>query len=216
MPTSALGIDANSDPTLLAGMTHRDADVYPYMLCKGILLEKRQGASAVSGSVGPKAGAAEITYITGSGYGNATTFQGQNSAAVFAVGVYAPREADGKIIHLMSCDTAQSLGPDFVVNGCRAFFGYDDYFVYAPSDADIFFDCDSEIDRAFADGLTADAVYTRVKALVDDRVKKLNDLGAVNEAGTLQDLFDSLRCPSSPNRPGLPVINFGTATAKLT
>ena len=44
-------------------------------------------------------------------------------------------------------------------------FGYDEDFVFVPADQDVFFECDSEIDRAFADGLSAAEVYDRVKAL---------------------------------------------------
>jgi hypothetical protein len=209
--TRALGIDANSDPTLLAAMTYREDNVYPYMLSKGIMLEKRQGPSAVKGSVAPKSETPEITFITGEGHGNDDTFMGQHNATIFQAGHLAVLQAQGKIVHLLACDTARTLGPDFVANGCRAFFGYDDLFTYAPEDQDIFFECDSEIDRALADGLTAAEAFQHVQDCVAQRVADLNALGAVNEAAMLQDSFNGLRCPSSPGSG-----NFGDPTAKLS
>ena len=73
-------------------------------------------------------------------------------------------------MHFSSCETAANLGPDFVKNGCLAFFGYDEDFVFTMADRDIFFECDSEIDLAFADGLTAAEVYDRVGKLFAKRV----------------------------------------------
>jgi hypothetical protein len=100
---------------------------------------------------------------------------------VYSVGNYSPEEVQGKIVHLLSCETAGKLGPDLVSHGCRAFFVTTKIFRFNSFQmdiADIFFQCDSEIDRAFADGLTAADVYSRVVALFDKNIAALRAQGS--------------------------------------
>ena len=59
-----------------------------------------------------------------------------------------------------------------VKHGCLAFFGYDVQFTFPTKTADVFFECDSEIDRAFAEGITAEEVYQRVQDLYERRIKE--------------------------------------------
>ena len=148
----------------------------------------------------------------GVGHGSPTTFTGHFYDVVFEVGNYSAAEASGKIVHFLSCETAADLGPDFVRNGCLAFFGYDEDFVFTVADQDAFFECDSEIDRAFADGLTAAEVYDRVEKLFAKRVANFRAQGKYTEAATLESDLDCLRCPSSP--PGGTA--WGSEQAKLT
>ena len=54
-------------------------------------------------------------------------------------------------------------------NGGVAFFGYSEDFIWPTALPDYYFECDSKIDRAFADGLTAAKVYECVAALVKKR-----------------------------------------------
>jgi hypothetical protein len=83
---------------------------------------------------GPKARQAGVVYLTGVGHGSYTTFTGHFYDAVFEVGNYSAAEPSGKIVHFLSCETAAHLGPDFVKNGCLAYFGYDEDFVFTVAD----------------------------------------------------------------------------------
>ena len=103
------------------------------------------------------------------------------------------------------------LGPDFVTNGCRAYFGYSDEFTYPPILAEVFFECDSEIDRGFADGLTAAAVFKKVIARFQKhvaRLKSTGDGGDLFNASVLEVDLRLLRAPSTGNE-------YGDTNAKL-
>lgn len=66
--------------------------------------------------------------IIGMGHGEEDTFTGQNEIILLKVGQYNPKEVEGKVIKLLSCQTGVDLGPDLVENGCAAYLGYtDDY-----------------------------------------------------------------------------------------
>lgn len=124
-----------------------------------------QGKLARRIYVAPEAVRQDIVYITGIGHGSYTTYTGDHYDPIFDIGHYQLDEALNKIVHFLSCQTAAQLGPDFVNHSCLAYFGYDENFTLNMDYADVFFQCDSEIDRAFADGLTAGDVYDRVIAL---------------------------------------------------
>jgi hypothetical protein len=211
VPVSVLGIDSNHEPATLAAYQYREKHVYPYMARKGYAIDKCQGSMAKRIYVAPKAQQPGVAYLTGVGHGSYTTYTGHYYDPILQVGNYSAAETNGKIVHFLSCDTARDLGPDSVKNGCPAYFGYDEDFVFTTAEQDIFFECDSEIDRAFADGLTAAQVYDRVKALFVQRAADFRALGKQTEAATLESDLDCLRCPSSP--PGLNA--WGNPKAKL-
>ena len=191
-----LGIDVDFEPVTLAGFTYRQTNVYPYLEDKGFTVERRTGSQARRAYVVGAASQPGVRYITGIGHGSYTTFTGDQYDPVFAVGNYNPTESQGKIAHLLSCETARDLGPDFVAHGCRAYFGYDEDFSFQLDTANIFFECDSEIDRAFADGLTAGEVYARTRALFDQRISELRAQGSNYKAATLEFDRDHLRSPN--------------------
>jgi hypothetical protein len=68
---------------------------------------------------------------------------------------YDPAEVKGTIIHLLSCKTAQQLGPDLVKKGACAYFGYFENFTITWNYPDAFWKCDSAIDFALCRGLNA-------------------------------------------------------------
>ncbi len=69
-------------------------------------------------------------FILGMGHGEKALFTGQNESQIWKVGEYDPKEVQGKIIKLLSCQTALELGPDMIRNGARAFLGYTEDFVW--------------------------------------------------------------------------------------
>jgi hypothetical protein len=206
-----LGIDASFEPDTQALCDYRNRNVYPHFEKKGFVVDRCQGPLADRSHVSAKAQQSGVVYITGSGHGDASTFKGYLYNPVFHSGDYSPVEVTGKIIHLQACHTARDLGRDLGANGCLAFFGYSDEFLWPPALPDFFFECDNEIDRAFADGLTAAKVYTRVTALFQKRAADLRALGKQTEAATLESDFDVLCCPSFPPPPN----DYGNEAAKL-
>ena len=62
--------------------------------------------------------------------------------------------------------------------------------------SDAFFDCDSEIDRAFADGLNAEEVYERVIEHYNKKIRELKNGGHYREAAALELNRESLCAPS--------------------
>ncbi|MBA7686411.1 hypothetical protein ES703_94858 [subsurface metagenome] len=68
--------------------------------------------------------------IIGAGHGGVDVFTGQNEIILLEVGKYEPKEVEGKVIKLLSCQTGVELGPDVVRNGCAAFMGYTDDYIW--------------------------------------------------------------------------------------
>lgn len=147
------GIDSNSDVVTEAGYDFREQYVYPYFKEKDFKILKAQARNAIRNYVKNILKTENgIKYITGVGHGEYNVYTGQNGEVIFKVDKYDKEEINGKIVHLLSCVTAKELGTDFVKNGCKAFFGYEQSFVFNWKYREIFFQCDSEIDFAFADG----------------------------------------------------------------
>jgi len=203
-----IGIDANFEPITKAACDYRQKNVYPYLERKGFTVQHLRGAMARRSYVGPAARQANVHYITGLGHGSYDTFTGDFYDPVFSVGNYSPEESGGKIVHLLSCETARSLGPDFTQHGCRAYFGYDENFSFQPDTADLFFECDAEIDLAIADGLTAADVIQRVRRVFDEHIAELRAQGSNYKAATLEFDRDHLRSPADGNP-------WGDSSAKL-
>lgn len=68
--------------------------------------------------------------IIGTGHGEEDEYTAQNESIIWKAGEYDPREAQGKVIKLLSCQTGLVLGPDLVKNGARCFMGYDDDMIW--------------------------------------------------------------------------------------
>lgn len=68
--------------------------------------------------------------IIGMGHGDKDIFTGQDEAVILEVSKYDPKEVQGKVIKLLSCQTALILGPDLINNGAEAFLGYVDDYVW--------------------------------------------------------------------------------------
>jgi hypothetical protein len=192
----ALAVDSNYESVTAAACKFRNRHVYPALNRRGFVIEKLQGALARRYYIAPAAARPQIDYITGVGHGAYDTFTGHHGDPIFQVGAYQRAEVAGKIVHLLSCQTARELGRDFVRHGCLAFFGYDENFTFHFDFADLFFECDAEIDLAFAEGLTAKKVDARVRALFERRIAELLAAGHVYVAATLRFNLDHLRSPA--------------------
>lgn len=121
---------------------------------------------------------AGVVYITGIGHGFSDEFTGELSCSIFKVGEYSGIEVKNKIVHLLSCSTASELGKNMVEEGCKAFFGYDQPFLYVDLQKyeDIFWDCDAEIDRAFVDGCSSVQAHERAVERYNHQIQVFSEL----------------------------------------
>jgi hypothetical protein len=197
--TVVLAIDANFDPVTRAPFEYREANVYPHMEEKGFTIVRRQGVQARRAEVAPQARKPNVLYLTGVGHGFPNSYTGDSLNSIFSKANLSENECKGKIVHFLSCLTAAGLGPSFVEKGCLAYFGYSDNFTYPPVLEETFFECDSEIDRGFADGLTAHEVFQKVVARFQehiDQLKSTGDSGDLMNASILEVDLRLLRAPS--------------------
>lgn len=197
VPETVLAIDSNYEPATKAAFDYREKHVYPQLSAAGFAVSKLQGPLARRAYAANAAKVPGTVYITGVGHGSYDTYTGHWYDPVFRIGNYDAHESTGKIVHLLSCQTGRDLGPDFVRNGCLAYFGYDEDFVFDVKNTDVFFECDSEIDLAFAAGLTAAQVYDRVIALFNDHILAAENAGQLYTASLLEEDRDRLRAPAS-------------------
>lgn len=105
--------------------------------------------------------------IIGMGHGDIDAFTGQNEAVILEIGKYDPKEVEGKVIKLLSCQTGVSLGPDLVINGAASFQGYTDDFVWV---------CDADLaSTPWSDKMAATClmpVVNSINALLDGKTSK--------------------------------------------
>jgi hypothetical protein len=194
---TVVAIDSNFEPFTKAAYEYRQKHVYPYFKEKGFDVLCFQGPLARRYYAAPAARKPAVDYLTGVGHGTYDTYTGDFFDPIFSRGNYHQEEIRGKIVHFLSCQTARVLGPDFIGQGALAFFGYDENFIYHEDEADVFFECDSEIDLAFADGLTARQVYLRVMAKYNLRITAMRAAGKLYVAAMLEFDRDHLRAPTS-------------------
>jgi hypothetical protein len=197
LEVTVIAVDSNFEPFTKAAFEYRQKHVYPYLEAKGFNVVRFQGSLARRYYAAPEARKPSVDYLTGVGHGTYDAFTGDYYDPIFNIGNYSQEEVRGKIIHLLSCQTARALGPDFVRQGCLAFFGYDENFIYYQDEAEVFFECDSEIDLAFADGLNAEQVYKRVTTKYNKCITEMRAAGKLYTAAMLEFDRDHLRTPSS-------------------
>lgn len=182
MKTKILVVDLESayEPITEMGYEFRVRKyVYPYLHGKdNFSVIALFGEDATKANFAPACAIPTVDFITGLGHGNVAVFTGHEHEELWRVGNYISQEVRGKIIHLLSCLTAQKLGYDLVDKGALAYFGYKEKFAFLSQDpgptditedpiADRFFKCDSEIDRLIADGHQASEVYKGVMELYE-------------------------------------------------
>jgi hypothetical protein len=184
-----VAIDSNHDDFLDSALEYRRRDVYPY-LEKTFRIYFCQECEATDHDVRLALGRDGVRFITGTGHGFRGVFTGQWLRRIFQVNGYGGIESAGKVVHLLSCHTAEELGRYFVREGCRAFFGYNDLFVGYMDESDeqwqlildVFWECASEVDIAISEGETASRAFQRTCELYRFRIRELADEFANPEA----------------------------------
>jgi len=109
--------------------------------------------------------------IIGVGHGDEVSFTGHNEAVILEIGKYDPREVQGKVIKLISCQTGVALGPDLIKNGASAVAAYVDDYIWV-MDADL-------VNSPWADMMAA----TSLMPVVDG-------LNALLDGKTASEAFD--------------------------
>jgi hypothetical protein len=170
-PGKMVAIDFDSDDTLHVACTYRENQVYPGLVGQSAISGNvlLTGANATQTSVENALLDSGVVYITGVAHGASDSFPGDSDdQPVFATTIngYDPKVIQGRIVHLLSCNTGDLLGralADPHGGGASAFFGYSGPFTWPTNVdqryADIFFDCDAQIDIALAAGKTAGEAY---------------------------------------------------------
>jgi hypothetical protein len=190
-----LAIDSNDATDTEAISSYLEANVYPYLQSKGFTMSPFFGPMARPEYVASAAMSQGVALLTGAGHGTYDSFTGFQGEPVFSVGTYSPDEVRGKIAHFLSCENAKQLGPDFVKNGCLAYIGYDENFTFDSVFGDAFFNCDAEIIRGLANGLTAGDAVTQAKNLYAQTIADLMAQGNADAAHRLQYNLLHLRSP---------------------
>ncbi len=148
-------IDSSDDTVTQSGYVLRERFVYQDLSPPRANLVRCQNQNATRPFVADVASRPEVSMLMGVGHGEGDVYTGQGRQPIFQAGQYDSAEVSGRAIHWTACDTAQTLGPDMVRKGAAAFFGYIEEIAFPPELAEIFFDCDAEIDRALVDGASA-------------------------------------------------------------
>jgi hypothetical protein len=190
-----VAIDSSYAADIQAASSYREQNVYPFYAGKGFVMSPFFGPLARRGFVVPATMNAGVSLLTGAGHGTYSSFLGFNMEAIYAVGAYDPREVTGKIAHFLSCEDAKSLGPDLVRNGCIAYIGYDENFVFDPSSSDIFFQCDAQIDMGLANGLSVGAAVSQAVAFFKQKIAELYASGNGRAASMVEVNLSHLRSP---------------------
>ncbi len=203
MPDGAVGlaIDSNWDVNTASASSYRRANVHSYLNGRNITVKELSGSNA--NAIDAKAAAATpgVVYITGVSHGRNDAFTGQDEDPIFDTRPYDASVFGGKIVHFLACNTAYLLGPSLVRDGATAFFGYVGAFAWPDSHttdyAELFFDCDADIDRGLADGMTAGAAAQKALAKFDATIAKLRsgNSASIYAASVLQTNRDMLRTP---------------------
>lgn len=167
---TVLGVEANGpDSATIKAYEWRKPNVYDGIYAKAgfkVVLLSQSSKSKVQDALKNN----HITHITGCGHGSPTVYTGYNQGVVFSTGDTALLAQLSKIhVHLLSCLTAQQLGPAMMKQGAASYAGYHPSFYFTWKSANLFFEADAAIDKAFAGGKNAPQAY-------QETIKKFNEI----------------------------------------
>jgi hypothetical protein len=192
----AVFTESDHDTITTSGSDYRKASVHPQFLAKGFSIVSLTGSTNVRSTFEAAIKNTWVTYTSGIGHGSPTIYSGNAGSYLWQVGGYDASEPKGKVIHLLSCLTAQTLGPDLVTNGAKAYFGYHPSFYINWSYPDVFWACDSAIDHGFSIGMTAAEVHHLAYYVYNTMITTMTGIHSPT-ATTLTGDRDGLRTPVS-------------------
>lgn len=193
---TAVFTESDHDSITTSGSDYRKANVHPQFSAKGFTTVSLTGSTNVRSNFATAIKSRWATYTSGIGHGSSTVYTGNSGSYLWQVGGYDASEPSGKVIHLLSCLTAQTLGPDLVTNGAKAYFGYHPSFYINWSYPDVFWACDSAIDHGFSIGMTASEVHNLTYYVYNTMITTMTGIHSPT-ATTLTGDRDGLRTPVS-------------------
>lgn len=189
-----MGVEANGpDSATIKAYEWRSVNVYQNIYGKAgfkVVLISQSSKSKVEAALKDN----DITHITGCGHGSPTLYTGYSQGTVFTTSdATLLAKLKGTHIHLLSCLTAQKLGPAMMQYGAKSYAGYIPSFYFTWKSATEFFKADAAIDEGFAQGKTAPECYTQTIKAFNDLIEYLNK----NEPSGVQHAItdrDGLSC----------------------
>jgi hypothetical protein len=138
---------------------YRAKHVHPVFASRGFEIKVLEGVHDIRAEFEPIAKSKRVVYISGVGHGIPTTYTGHLGDPILRVGAYDPSEVRNKSIHLLSCKTAQRLGPNVISKGAKAYAGYFENFTFVIGEMELFWKADSKFDLMMANGATAEEAH---------------------------------------------------------
>jgi hypothetical protein len=164
---------------------YRLKHVHPVFKSRGFIVIPLYGKDDIRARFAPIARNRRVLYISGVGHGSPSIYTGHNGNTILKIGSYDPVEVDDKGIHLLSCKTAQRLGPDMVRKRGRAYAGYYENYVFVFDQADtpvdemeLFWKCDSIWDLMMANGKTAEQAHRALISAYDSAIASVPNTAA--------------------------------------
>lgn len=161
--TVALFCENTTDAVTKPAAIYRINNVHPVFAKMGFVVTSLTDIHDVRAEFAPLAKSGRVVYIGGVGHGSPAVYTGHLGDHILEVGKYDPAELKGKCSHLLSCQTARTLGPDLVRNGCHAYGGYFENFIFVwdtpgtpVNEQELFWKSDSTFDISMATGKTAE------------------------------------------------------------
>jgi hypothetical protein len=155
----ALYCENTTDGVTNYAAEYRIKNVHPFFQARGFVIQSLEGQRDDRTHFLPIAKNQRTVWMSGIGHGSPTAYTGDLNVDILAVGDYDPAEVTGKVIHLLSCQTAKQLGPDLIKNGARAYAGYFENFTFTEDNMDLYWRSDSMFDLSMAFGLTVEQAH---------------------------------------------------------
>ena len=162
----ALFCENTTDAVTIYAANYRKKYVHPAFSKRGFCMYKFEGTNDTRTNIAPIAKSGRVVYISGIGHGSPTCYTGHLNAPIWCKCSYDIAEVRGKIIHLLSCQTAKELGPDMVAKGAKAYAGYFENFTFVydqpgtpVNEMELFWRCDSSFDIMMALGNTVEKAH---------------------------------------------------------
>lgn len=202
MTVRLMAVEANEDAPTRAAYAYRDQHLYQKLDTVGTNLLTLRGLRTTPEFFTPGIAQHDPDYVVAVGHGDEDTLMGYRGVPLLEIGHYQATDVAGRIIHLLACHTAATLGRDLVRNGARAFIGYNWFVMVHEGIVDEFLECDTAIDEELLGGATIAQAYRRAIGLFNGHIARFKGEGRLMKAALLETNRDSLMCPVTDSRLG--------------
>lgn len=201
LKNTALFCENTTDGTTAHAAQYRIAHVHPVFASRGFNVVSLEGVHDIRTEFVPAAKGSLVNYISGIGHGSADAYTGHlnlNNPPILQVGVYGPAEVQGKVIHLLSCQTAKQLGKDVAPKGAHGYAGYAENFTFVwdnpgtpTNEEELFWQCDSTFDIYMAQGYTVEQAHNATIAAYNAIIATVPNTSAATWLTWDRDYFRS-------------------------